>query len=91
MSPFQFRDHALYVCFGPWDAPRVAVSIVVEHGGGGSLAAAPIGRDVILFALAGGMPPLSAYPDSQRNRIDSERRALELFDPDAPGTGRSRA
>jgi len=89
--PWERRDHALYVCFGPWDAPRIAVSIVVEHGGGGSLAAAPIGRDVILYALSGGMPPLSAYPDSQRNRIDSERRALELFDPDAPGTGRSRA
>ncbi len=89
--PWDRRDHALYVCFGPWDAPRVAVSVVVEHGGGGSLAAAPIGRDVILYALAGGMPPLSAYPDSQRNRIDSERRALDLYDPDAPQSGRSRA
>lgn len=89
--PWDRRDHALYVCFGPWDAPRVAVSVVVEHGGGGSLAAAPIGRDVILYALAGGMPPLSAYPDSQRNRIDSERRALDLYDPDALQSGRSRA
>ena len=89
--PWNRRDHALYVCFGPFDAPRVAVAVVVEHGGGGSTAAAPIGRDVILYALSGGLPPLSAYPDSQRNRIDSERRALDLFDPDAPQAGRSRA
>ena len=89
--PWDRRDHALFVCFGPYEGPRVAVSIVVEHGGGGSTAAAPIARDVILFALSGGMPPLSAYPESQRNRIDSERRALDLYDPDAPGNGRSRA
>lgn len=89
--PWNRRDHALYVCFAPFDAPRVAVAVVVEHGGGGSTAAAPIGRDVILYALSGGLPPLSAYPDSQRNRIDSERRDLQLYDPNAPDGGRSRA
>ena len=89
--PWNRRDHALYVCFGPYEAPRVAVAIVVEHGGGGSTAAAPVARDVILYALSGGMPPLSAYPESQRNRIDSQFRDLELFDPEAPNDGRSRA
>jgi penicillin-binding protein 2 len=38
----------------PFDAPRYAVAVVVEHGGGGSTAAAPIARDVILRALSAG-------------------------------------
>ncbi len=39
--PWERRDHALFVSFAPFDAPRVAVSVVVEHGGGGSTVAAP--------------------------------------------------
>ena len=45
--PFERRDHALFVGFAPVEAPRYAVSVVVEHGGGGSRAAAPIARDVL--------------------------------------------
>ena len=44
----------------------MAVAVVVEHGGGGSTAAAPIGRDITMFALWGGFPPLEAYPDNKR-------------------------
>lgn len=44
------RDHALFVGFAPVDAPRYAVSVVVEHGGGGSSTAAPIARDILLKA-----------------------------------------
>ena len=40
--PYEERDHALYVAFGPYRNPRYAVSIIVEHGGSGSLAAAPM-------------------------------------------------
>ena len=36
------RDHALYVAFGPYKNPRYALSILVEHGGSGSTAAAPM-------------------------------------------------
>jgi penicillin-binding protein 2 len=79
--PWNRRDHALFVGFAPYDAPRYAVSVVVEHGGGGSTAAAPIGRDVILRALAGGLPPLEAYPTSQRGRIESMLKELPLRDP----------
>jgi penicillin-binding protein 2 len=90
--PWNRRDHALYVAYAPLEAPRVAVSVVVEHGGGGSAVAAPVARDIALFALHGGLPPLSAYPASQRTRIDTERRALDLRDFDAPGgPARSRA
>ena len=38
------RDHALFIAFAPVDAPRIAVAAVVEHGGAGSTAAAPVAR-----------------------------------------------
>lgn len=41
------RDHALFVCFAPVDAPRYAMSVVIEHGGSGSGAAAPVARDIM--------------------------------------------
>lgn len=89
--PWNRRDHALFVGYAPFDAPRYAVSVVVEHGGGGSKAAAPIARDVLLQALYGGLPPLSAYPAHQRNMIDERQRALELRPRQEPEQGRSRA
>ncbi|PKP73153.1 MAG: penicillin-binding protein 2 [Alphaproteobacteria bacterium HGW-Alphaproteobacteria-6] len=89
--PWERRDHALFVCYAPAEAPRIAVSVVVEHGGGGSTAAGPVARDIMLQALAGGLPPIEAYPESQRNRIEAERRALPLLPPEPPGGGKSRA
>lgn len=50
-KPWRFRDHALFVGFAPVEAPRYAVSVVVEHGGGGSSMAAPIAADVLREAL----------------------------------------
>ena len=47
--PYEERDHALYVAFGPYKNPRYAVSIIVEHGGNGSTAAAPMAKK--LFKL----------------------------------------
>ena len=40
--PYNERDHALYIAFGPYKNPRYALSIVIEHGGSGSSTAAPI-------------------------------------------------
>ncbi|MEX0694594.1 MAG: penicillin-binding protein 2 [Rhodospirillales bacterium] len=48
--PWRFRDHALFVGYAPVENPRYAVSVVVEHGGGGSTTAAPIARDVLVEA-----------------------------------------
>ena len=42
--PYEERDHALYIAFGPYKNPRYAVSILVEHGGSGSSVAAPIAK-----------------------------------------------
>jgi len=47
--PYNERDHALYIAFGPYKNPRYALSIVVEHGGSGSSTAAPIAKK--LFKL----------------------------------------
>jgi penicillin-binding protein 2 len=47
--PYNERDHALYVAFGPYKNPRYSLSIVIEHGGSGSAAAAPIAKK--LFKL----------------------------------------
>ena len=49
--PWEFRPHALFVAFAPYDAPRYAVSVVVEHGNAGAGAAAPIARDIMIDAL----------------------------------------
>jgi len=70
------RDHALFVSFAPHDAPRYALAVVVEHGGGGSTAAAPIARDIMLQALHRGDPPLSSYPAADRPRIRSQQERL---------------
>lgn len=45
----RFRDHGLFVCFAPVDAPRYAAAVVIEHGMGGSSAAAPVARDVLTY------------------------------------------
>ncbi|MBK5935114.1 peptidoglycan glycosyltransferase [Rhodovulum imhoffii] len=89
--PWHRRDHALFVCFAPYDAPRIAVSVVVEHGGGGSTAAAPIARDIALRALYGEMPPLAAYPSNQRWEAEQRLNALPLRTLQPPSPGRNRA
>ena len=47
--PYEQRDHALYIAFGPYKNPRYALSIIVEHGGNGSTTAAPMAKK--LFKL----------------------------------------
>jgi penicillin-binding protein 2 len=46
--PWKERDHALFAGFAPVEAPRFAVAVVIEHGGSGGHAAAPIARDIML-------------------------------------------
>ena len=52
--PWEHRDHALFAAFAPSDDPRIAVAVVVEHGGSGSRAAAPLARAIIDQHLNGG-------------------------------------
>ncbi len=58
--PWNRRDHALFVAFAPAEAPKFAVSVIVEHGGGGSKVAAPIARDILLAARDNVLAPALA-------------------------------
>jgi penicillin-binding protein 2 len=44
---FKLRDHALFIAFAPVEKPRIAVAVVVEHGGSGGAVAAPIARRIL--------------------------------------------
>lgn len=46
---WKYRDHGLFVCFAPVEAPRYAAAVVIEHGLGGARAAAPVARDVLTY------------------------------------------
>ncbi|MEO0918782.1 MAG: penicillin-binding protein 2, partial [Pseudomonadota bacterium] len=87
--PWERRDHGLFVGYAPYDNPRYACAVVVEHGGSGSRAAAPIARDILLQAQYGGPPPLEAYPAGIRDQIAEQQRRINARIP--PGAqGRSR-
>jgi penicillin-binding protein 2 len=47
-GPWKYRDHGLFIFFAPFDNPRYAGAVVIEHGGG-SGAAYPIARDVMTY------------------------------------------
>ncbi len=49
--PYKKRDHALFTAFAPYKNPRYALSIIIEHGGTGSSAAAPIAKKIIKKVL----------------------------------------
>ena len=48
---YENRDHALFIAFAPVNDPKYAISVVVEHGGTGNKAAAPIAKQVIKKVL----------------------------------------
>lgn len=52
----RFRDHSLFIAFAPVENPRIALAVVVEHGGFGAQAAAPIARTVLDYYLLGKLP-----------------------------------
>lgn len=49
--PWNRRDHALFVCYAPFEAPRYVVTVVIEHGGSGATTAAPIAQAVMSETL----------------------------------------
>lgn len=54
--PEQLRDHGLFIAFAPVDHPEIAIAVVVENGGGGSRAAAPVARKVFDAYFLGDAP-----------------------------------
>ena len=61
--PYEERDHALYIAYGPYEKPRYAVSVIVEHGGSGSSVAAPIAKK--LFKII-----IDRHPLREKSRLD---------------------
>jgi penicillin-binding protein 2 len=82
-TPYQFRDHALFVAFAPYEKPEIAVAVVVEHGEHGGSAAAPIaGR--ILRAWFEGKKPARKAPARLKNNVDDDNDD----EPPAPPVGK---
>lgn len=65
--PWNERTHALFVAYAPEENPRYALSVVVEHGGGGAAVAAPIARDIMTEVLR--------LDPSRKPRIDQDQVA----------------
>lgn len=53
--PWKFRDHALFTGYAPFDNPKYAIAVIVEHGGSGSSGAAPIARDILTYIFEQGI------------------------------------
>ena len=49
--PYEDRDHALYIAFGPYKNPRYAMSVFIEHGGSGGSTAAPMAKKLFKVVI----------------------------------------
>lgn len=78
---WQQRDHSLFVGYMPAEAPRYALAVIVEHGGQGSKAAAPLARDIFEFLLMA-PPPVRPPNGLQPGQAD-------LDPPAKPDPGRA--
>ncbi|MFC3126334.1 penicillin-binding protein 2 [Pseudoroseomonas globiformis] len=92
--PREWRPHALFVAYAPYDAPRYAISVVVEHGLSGAGAAAPLARDIMVDTInrlrptAPSAPQAGPSPDGQQpDRADTAppSRAERMADRGASG------
>ena len=66
----ELRDHALFIVFAPADQPRIALAVLVENGGFGAQAAAPIARQVLDYYLLGKVPSAPAPRDEAAKEAD---------------------
>jgi len=72
-TPYQYRDHALFVAFAPFDKPEIAVAVVVEHGEHGGAAAAPIAGRILRAYFDSKKPPRKeAVETIQEENDDTE-------------------
>jgi len=56
------RDHSLFIAFAPLESPKIALAVIVENGGFGARAAAPIARTVLDYYLLGKLPAQPSTP-----------------------------
>jgi len=63
----RLRDHALFIAYAPAEAPQIALAVLVENGGHGGSAAAPIARQVFDYYLLGKVPEIKQEDDEEDN------------------------
>jgi penicillin-binding protein 2 len=70
--PLKFRDHAWFVAYAPFEDPKISIAVLVEHGGFGASAAAPIAKKVIekYFNLDPSPPLKTAEKESDSDYAD---------------------
>ena len=69
--PLKFRDHAWFVAYAPFEDPQIAVTVLVEHGGFGAVAAAPIAKKVIeKYLNLKHVPPPQIAEEEMDSRYD---------------------
>jgi penicillin-binding protein 2 len=68
----RFRDHSLFIAFAPLDSPRIALAVIVENGGFGARAAAPIARTVLDYFLLGKLPQGMLQPTPEDDDAEQE-------------------
>jgi penicillin-binding protein 2 len=66
------RDHSLFVAFAPLDSPRIALAVIVENGGFGARAAAPLARTVLDYFMLGKLPPGMDQPTPEDESVSEE-------------------
>jgi len=66
------RDHSLFIAFAPLDSPRIALAIVIENGGFGARAAAPVARTVLDYFMLGKVPPGMDQPTPEDESVNEE-------------------
>ncbi len=67
----KFRDHSLFVAFAPVDDPKIALAVVIEHGGSGSRVAAPIAKEVIDYYLVERLKLIDREPPEPELEIET--------------------
>jgi len=68
------RDHSLFIAFAPLDNPIIALAVVVENGGFGARAAAPISRTVLDYYLVGKLPP-GLHAATPEDEVEDDRES----------------
>ena len=84
--PRNLRDHALFVCFAPYDNPRYACSVVVEHGSSGSQTAGPKARDIMKAVLEKDPALIRAFDPSRDKPVKITEKFPQLASQTSRGS-----
>jgi penicillin-binding protein 2 len=71
-TPYQYRDHALFVAFAPFEKPEISIAVVVEHGEHGGSAAAPIAGRILRAYFDAKKPPRKQSPGVNTNNEEDD-------------------